>query len=179
MPQKLSEKVEDQLRKYLVNNIRPSEIEGYDPTQSDTTASDFILVTSDNDNYGDYYPLIFVSNNSGTSVPGGGETNVTSIQGDGSGHNQRARYTPEIQCQAVENGPYRNNTDYDDLAFTLYQEVKYQIKQATAADIADFSSIGELTPAPIDRSSDEQDSSTETWAQYAGTVPIDVEFVPP
>jgi len=178
MPPKLSAPIEDQLREYIVNNIRPSEIEGYDPTQSDTTASDFILVTSDNDNYGDYYPLIYISNNAGTSVPGGGDTNITSIQGDGSGNNQRAQYTPTIQCQAVENGPYRNDTAYNQLAFELYQEVKFQLKEASASDFTDFSSVGELEPADIDRSSDEQDSSTETWAQYAGTVPIEVQFTP-
>jgi len=178
MPPKLSEPIEDQLREYVVNNIRPSEIEGYDPTQSDTTASNFILVTSDNDNYGDYYPLIFIGNNGGATVPGGGDTNITSIQGDGSGNNQRAQYNVTIQCQAVENGPYRNDVAYDTLAFELYQEVKFQLKDASASDIADFSSIGELPPSPNNRSSDEQDNSTETWIQYSGDVPIEVEFVP-
>ena len=178
MPPKLSEPIEDQIRDYVVSEIDPTEIQGYDPTQSDTTASDFILVTSDNDNYGDYYPLIFVSNNEDGTVPGGGETNITSIQGDGSGNNQRAQYTVTIQCQAVENGPYLNDTDYDQLAFELFQEVKLRIKEADESDFNDFSSVGELTPSPIDRSSDEQDSSTETWVQYSGTVPITVEYTP-
>jgi hypothetical protein len=176
--QKLTEQVESQVRKYLVDALRPAEIEGYDPTQGDTTASDYILITSDNDNYGDYYPLIFISNNEGTAVPGGGETNITSIQGDGSGNNQNAQYTLTIQCQAVENGPYRNSVGYDELAFTLFQEVKYQIKQADYTDFTDFEYIGELTPAPVERSSSEQDNSTESWGQYAGTVPVGVTFFP-
>jgi len=178
MPQKLTEPVEDQVRKYLVDALRPSEIEGYDPTEGDGTAADYILVTSDNDNYGDYYPMIFVSNNDGASVIDGGETNISSIQGDGSGNNQNAQYSVTIQCQAVENGPYLNNTDYDQLAFELYQEVKFQLKEADNTDFTDFTYIGELTPAPIDRSSNEQDNSTETWSQYAGTVPVGVDFVP-
>lgn len=178
MPQKLTSPIEDQVRQYLVSALRPAEIEGYDPTQSDTTASDFILVTSDNDNYGDYYPLIFISNNAGASVIDGGETNISSIQGDGSGNNQNAQYSVTIQCQAVENGPYRNNTAYDDLAFALYQEVKYQINQAEASDFSDLSYVGNLTPAPVERSSNEQDNSTETFSQYAGTAPVGVNFIP-
>ena len=178
MPQKLTEPVEDQIRKYLVGAIRPSEIEGYDPTQSDTTAQDYILITSDNDNYGDYYPLIYVSNNAGSSVIGGGETNISSIQGDGSGNNQNAQYSITLQCQAVENGPYLNSVSYDELAFTLYQEVKYQLNQATKADFDGFSYVGNATPAPIERSANEQDDSTESWAQYAGTVPIGTIFTP-
>ena len=178
MPAKLTTPIEDQVREYLVQNLRPAEIEGYDPTQSDTTAQDFILVTSDNDNYGDYYPLIYISNNAGTSVIGGGETNVSSLQGDGTGNNQNAQYSLTIQCQAVENGPYLNDTPYDELAFTLFQEVKYQLNQATKSDFDGFSYIGNITPAPIERSSDEQDSSTETWAQYAGTLPVGVIFTP-
>ena len=178
MPAKLSQPVEDQVREYLVNNLRPSEIEGYDPTQSDTTAQDFILVTSDNDNYGDYYPLIYVSNNGGTSVIGGGETNVSSVQGDGSGNNQNAQYSLTIQCQAVENGPYLNDVAYDELAFTLYQEAKYQLNQADKSDFDGVSYVGNATPAPVERSSDEQDNSTETWSMYAGTVPVGVIFTP-
>ena len=178
MPQKLTQPIEDQVREYLVSALRPSEIEGYDPTQSDTTAQDFILVTSDNDNYGDYYPLIFVSNNESGAVPGGGDTNITGKQGSGTGNNQDAIYTVTIQCQAVENGPYLNNIAYDELAFELYQEVKYQLKQASEADFPDFEWVGEATPAPVERSSDEQDNSTETWSQYAGTVPVQVRFTP-
>lgn len=176
--QKLTERVEDQIRKYLCDALRPSEIQGYDPDQGDTTAQDYILITSDNDDYGDYYPLIYVGNNSGSSVIGGGDTNITSIQGDGSGNNQNAQYTVTIQCQAVQNGPYLNDTPYDELAFQLYQEVKYQLKQADASDFTDFQYIGELPPSPIERSSDEQDGSTETWSQYAGAVPVGVIFEP-
>jgi hypothetical protein len=176
--QKLPEKVEDQVRKYLVDALRPAEIEGYDPTQGDTTAQDYILITSDNDNYGDYYPLIYVSNNAGASVIGGGDTNISSIQGDGSGNNQNAQYSVTIQCQAVENGPYLNDTKYDTLAFELFQEVKYQLKQADKSDFDGFSYVGELTPSGVERSSDAQDNSTETWAQYSGTVPVGALLVP-
>jgi len=178
MPQKLTDPIEDQVRKYLVDAIRPSEVEGLDPTIGDTTKQEFLLVTSDNDNYGDYYPVIFVGNNAGTSVIGGGDTNVSSIQGDGSGNNQNAQYTVSIQCQAVENGPYPNNTPYNEVAFQLYQEVKFQLKQASKSDFNGVSYVGELPPSPNERSSEEQDNSTETWIQYSGAVPLGVIFTP-
>jgi hypothetical protein len=178
MPQKITEPIEDKIRKYLVDAIRPSEVEGLDPTIGDTTRLEFLLVTSDYDNYGDTYPLVFVSNNAGTSVIDGGETNISSIQGDGSGNNQNAQYSVTIQCQAVENGPLPNNVDYDVIAFQLFQEVKYQINQAETSDFTNLSYIGNLTPAPVERSSSEQDNSTESWSQFAGTVPVGVHYTP-
>jgi hypothetical protein len=177
MPQKLSEPLEDQIRKYIIQNATPSAMEGYDPTQSDTTASDFILVTSDNDNYGDYYPLIYVSEqDNGPTIPNSGNTNVNGVQGDGSGNNQFAIKDVTISVQAVENGPYLNNIDYDQLVFEIYAEL-----QAIFGDpgiLSDAIYVGELTPPTITRSSDEQDNSTETWIQRQGTVPVGIQFTP-
>lgn len=179
MPQKLSEPLEDQIRKYIINNVTPSEIQGYDPTQSDTTASDFILVTSDNDNYGDYYPMIYVSEiDADKTIPGGGETNINGVQGDGSGGNQDTRQGVLISVQTVENGPYLNDTAYDQLAFEIYSEVKVTFKNADESDFSDFHFVGELTPPTVTRSSDEQDSSTETWIQRRGTIPVGVQYTP-
>ena len=175
MPQKLSEPLEDQIRKYIIQNVTPSEIEGYDPTQSDTTASDFILVTSDNDNYGDYYPMIYVSEqDNGPTIPNSGNTNANGKGPDG--NNQYAIQDITISVQAVENGPYLNDTAYDQLAFEIYAELQTVFNDVDA--IGDALWTGELTPPTTDRSSEEQDSSTETWIQKQGTVPVGVLYTP-
>lgn len=177
MPSKLSEPVEDKVREYIVNNITPSEIEGYDPTQSDTTKSDFILVTSDNDNYGDYYPMIFVSENTGPTLPNSGNTNANGMQGDGSGSNQYAIFDVQIQVQAVEGGPYRNSVSYDGLVATIYSELHDILDGEIQLDPG--VRMQRLTPPTQTRSSDEADSgSTETWIQRSGTVPVHVHFTP-
>lgn len=179
MPAKLSEPLEDQIRKYIVQNATPSEMRDYDPTQSDTTASDFIVVTSDNDDYGDYYPLIYVSEvDNGPTIPDSGNTNINGVQGDGSGRNQYAIRDVTISVQAVQNGPYPNGVAYDQLVFEIYQEVKQTLKEASTSDFADFQWVGELTPATLNRSSDQQDNSTETWAQKTGNLPIGLQYTP-
>jgi len=177
MPTKLSEPLEDQVRKYIVNNITPSEIQGYDPTQTDTTSSDFILVSSDNDDYGDYYPLIWVSEgDNGPTIPNSGDTNINGLQGDGSGPNQTAVKDVTVAVQAVQNGPYLNDTAYDQLVFEIYAELQSVFTNTTA--ISDSLTTGRLTPPTITRSSDQQDSSTESWIQRSGTVPITTIYTP-
>jgi len=178
MPQKLSEPIEDQVRKYVVDNADPSAMEGYDPTQTDTTASDYILVTSDNDDWGDYYPLIYVSETESPTVVGGGQTNATGLQSDGSGTNQYSIYTVTLSVQAVENGPYLNSVAYDELVFTIYQELR-SIFNAGRDEISDSLWVGSLTPPTQTRSSDETDSgSTDTWCQRQGTLPVGIQYTP-
>jgi len=178
MPQTLSESVEDKVRQYVVQNLASSDIEGYDPQQSDTTASDYILITSDNDQYGDYYPLIFISEQDGPTIPDSGNTNFNGIQGDGSGANTYSVYNVTIQVQAVENGPYLNNTSYDDLVFTIYQALRSLFGGPITLD-SETLWTGGLTPGTQTRSSDENDSgSTDTWVQRAGTLPVGVQYTP-
>jgi len=177
MPQKLSEPVEDKIRKYIINNASVSGLEGYNPTQTDTTASDFILVTSDNDDYGDYYPLIYVSEQDGPTVPNSGNTNANGLAGDGSGTNQFTTYPVTISVQAVENGPYLNSVDYDELVFSIYQEIHSLLGGQVTIDETLY--VGELTPGTQTRSSDETDSgSTDTWVQRQGTLPVGVQYTP-
>jgi len=175
MPQKLSEPLEDQIRKYIIQNVTPSAIQGYDPTQTDTTASDFILVTSDNDDYCDYYPLIWVSEvDNGPTIPNSGNTNVNGKGPDG--NNQYAIKDVTVAVQAVQNGPYLNSTEYDQLVFEIYAELQSIFNNPDALSDAIFT--GELTPPTVTRSSEQQDSSTETWIQRSGTVPVGVHFTP-
>jgi hypothetical protein len=178
MPAQLSEPVEDQVRKYIIQNISSSEIGGYDPTQGDTTQSDYILVTSDNDDYGDYYPLIYVSqSDNGPIIPNSGNTNVNGIQGDGSGTNQRAIQDVTISVQAVENGPYLNSADYDDLVAEIYSGLHDLLDGNITLESG--VRMHRLTPPTQTRSSDETDSgSTDTWIQHTGTVPVDIQYTP-
>lgn len=177
MPQKLSEPIEDQVRKYIVENITPSNIEGYDPKQTDTTKQDFILVTSDNDDWGDYYPLIYVSEQDGPTVPNSGNTNANGLQSDGSGTNQTTVYPITVSVQALENGPYLNGVSYDDLVFTIYQEIHSLF--GGGVNLTDSLWVGELTPGTQTRSTDEPDSdSTDTWCQRQGTLSVGVIYTP-
>jgi len=177
MPQKLSEPIEDQVRKYIVNNITPSNIEGYDPKQTDTTQQDFILVTSDNDDWGDYYPLIYVSEQDGPTVPNSGNTNANGLDGSGRGINQTTVFPVTISVQTLENGPYLNDVDYDELAFTIYEEIHSLFNGNQ--QLTDSLWVGRLTPPTQTRSNDEPDSaSTDTWTQRQGTLPVGVIYTP-
>jgi len=139
--------------------------------------SDYILVTSDNDDYGDYYPLIYVSEQDGPTIPNSGNTNANGLQGDGSGTNQTTTYPITISVQAVENGPYLDNIDYDDLVFEIYQEIHSLFGGEVSIDETLY--VGELSPGTQTRSSDETDSgSTDTFVQRQGTLPVGVIYTP-
>jgi hypothetical protein len=178
MPAQLSEPVEDQVRKYIIQNISPSEIGGYDPSQTDTTQDDFILITSDNDDYGDYYPLIYVSqSDNGPIIPNSGNTNVNGISGSGNGGNQYSVQNVTISVQAVENGPYLNSADYDDLVSDIYAGLHDLLDGFIQLEQGVW--MYRLTPPTQTRSSDETDSgSTDTWVQHQGSVPIHIQYTP-
>lgn len=177
MVQKLSERLEEQVRQYITDNIRPTEIEGYDPQQTDPTASDFLPTTCDWSQYGDTYPVIVVQETDGPVIPNSGNTNSNGIQGDGSGVNQYAVHPVTISVQAVQGDSYRNSTDYDDLVQSIYAEVKFQFKDVDA--VSDGIFTGTLTPPTATRSTDETDSgSTETWYQHQGTLPVGILYEP-
>lgn len=177
MPQKLSEPPEELLRQFLTDNIRPTEIEGYDPTQTDETASDFLPVTSSWNKFGDTYPIIFVGEQNGPTVPNSGETGFNGLQGDGSGPNIYNIKNVTVSCQAVElenSSAYRNGVSASALAYTLYQECLHQIQNNSETAISEAVFVG-MTPSTQTKNSEETDSgSTLQWIQRQGTAYIGV-----
>lgn len=177
MPQKLSERPEELLRQFLTDNLTPSEMQGYDPQQTDETATDFMPVTSSWNKWGDVYPIIAVTEQDGPTIPNSGTTNFNGLQGDGSGPNQYTVYNITVSCQAVElenSGSYRNSTSADDLVDDLYQEVHATIQNNATTAISEALFVG-LTPPTQTRSSEEADSgSTLNWIQRQGTCAMGV-----
>jgi len=177
MPQKLSDRPEQLVRDFLADNLRPSEIEGYDPQQTNPDASDFLPVTTDWSTRGDYYPIISVIETDGPSVPNSGNTNYNGLQGNGSGPNQYAIYPVTVSCQAAEidgSGGYRNGVDAATIIYKLYQECHHQIQNNTETAINEAQFAG-MTPSTVTRSNEETDSgSTLEWYQRQGTVNVGV-----
>jgi len=174
MPSKLSDRPEELVRQFLTDNIRPGEIHNYDPQQTDTTATDFLPVTSDWSFRGDYYPIISVREDDGPTVPNSGNTNYNSVQGDGSGPNQFAVYPLTVSCQAVQEGAYLNGVSAEDLVQDLYAECKDRIQNNAGADLGGGQLLG-MTPPTTTRSTDEPDSGdTITWIQKQGVVRFSV-----
>jgi len=170
MPRKLSERPEELVRQFLVDSIRPSEVEGYDPMQTDPSASDFLPVTNNWSTEGSYYPMVSVREMDGPTLPDSAGTNYNSQQGDGSGPNQYTVYNLTLSCQAIEGGSYRNDVDADDLALALYQECAHQI-QVNPTSAVDEAAFISATPSTQSRSIDEDDSgSTTVWVQRQGSV---------
>lgn len=177
MPQKVTEPLEAQIRQYLVDNIRPAEMHGYDPQQTDPTAADILPISNDWSDYGDTYPVIVVQENNGPTIPNSGNTNVNGIQGDGSGTNQTAVHPITISVQATQDGDYLNNVDYQTLVTDIYAECRFQLKDVDAVSNALYT--GDMTPPTQTRSNEETDSgSTVTWLQRQGTVPVGFRYTP-
>jgi len=175
---KLSERAEEKLRQFLVDNIRPAEVQGYDPQQTDPTASDFLPVSNDWSDYGDTYPIVVVQETEAPTVPGGGATNVTSVQGDGSGPNQLTVFNITLSAQAVQGESYRNGVSAADLVQDLFAECKKQCQLNTTA-LSETVWLGMPPPGVQTRSTEETDSgSTETWVQRQSTVPVGVLYTP-
>lgn len=179
MVQKLSERCEELLRQFLTDNIRPAEIQGYDPNQSNSDASDFMPITTDWSDWGSTYPKIVVQENNGPTIPGGGQTNYTGLQGDGSGVNQYAIHNITLSVQAKQDGDYLNSTEYDDLLHDIFEECRYQCRSNASQGIAESQFIGDPGPPVQTRSTEETDSgSTLTWVQRQSTVPVGVQYEP-
>lgn len=175
---KLSERAEELLRQFLVDSLRSSEMQGYDPQQTDPTASDFLPVTNNWDDWGETYPIIVVQETDGPTVPGGGQTNVTGLQGDGSGVNQYTIFNITLSAQAVQGETYRNGVDAPDIAHDLFSECRKQC-QLNTTGLDETLWLGTPPPGTQTRSTEETDSgSTETWVQRQSTVPIGVQFEP-
>lgn len=174
MPSKLSERPEELVRNFLASNLRPGEMQGYDPQQTDTTATDFLPVTSDWSFRGDYYPIISVRETDGPTLPNSGNTNYNGLQGNGSGPNQYTIYPLNISVQAVQEGAYLNGTSAQDLVHDIYQECHHQIQNTTETAVSEALFVG-MTPATVTRSTDEPDAGdTITWVQRQGTINMGV-----
>jgi len=177
MPVALSERPEETLRQYLTDNLAPADIHGYDPTQTDETATDFCPITNDWSGYGETYPKIVVTETDGPTVPNSGNTNYNGMQGDGSGPNQYniKNITVSVQTHEVPGGGgYLDGMEYDDLAYDIYSEISNLIQNnvTTAIDAALFA-----TPPTFTRDNGD-DGDTMTWYQAQGTVNIGVIDTP-
>lgn len=177
----LTEPVEEQLRQFITDEIRPAEIEGYDPQQTDPTADDHLPVSSDYSQWGDAYPAVFVREGDGAggpTVPGSGNTGYNGLQGDGSGVNQTAIYNVLVSVQAVKPAEdmdmYLNGVRAETLVFKIYQEIHQQI-QTNAEDALSEALFVGLSPPTVTRDNEGTDSgSTATWVQRQGTATVGV-----
>jgi len=129
-------------------------------------ANDFPISTSWN--AGDSYPILTITNNDPT-VPGGGNTNVTGLQGDGSGQNQRRLETMLMTVQAAEGDDYNNNLEAHELVEVLYNHAFQILFEVTSAD---YNGIWDVYVTPGTHSPVETDSTAPTH-QYQGNVTID------
>jgi len=171
MPQKLSERPEELVRQFLVDNIRPGEVESYDPKQTDPSKNDYLPVTNDYSRWGETYPLVWLGEEDTPNTPGGGNTGYTGIQGNGSGVNQDNIYNITVSVQTLEsdNGAgYLNQTEYDTLAFEIYNEIHDRIQNNVTTAISELEWVSMTPPTTVRDSGEEGD--TTTFYQQQGTV---------
>lgn len=167
MPTKLSEPSEELFRQFIIDNTRSSEMQGYDPKQTDTTAADFLPVTKDWSEFGDYYPIVVVQP-AGPTILGGGETGFTGVQGDGSGPNQYTLENVTVSVQATDDTTYRNSTDARPLIQDIYAEIHHQVQNNVTSAISE-AQWATTSPGTTTTSQQETDSgSTVTWLQKQG-----------
>lgn len=169
MVSKLSELPEESIRQFLVDNLRPSEMEDYDPQQDNPTTDDALVVTNDQSEWSSNYPLVFVDGTDPT-VPGGGETNYTAIQPDGSGPIQDVIANAIISVQATDDQTYgTGNVEARTIIHDIYQECHHQIQNNATTAITD-AQYATITPPTLTKSTSEDDAgSTTTWKQLQGT----------
>ena len=181
MPQTLSERPEELVRQHLVDTIRPAQVQGYDPQQTDETATDFLPITSDWSTRGDYYPIIVVQEQDGPTLPNSGNTNYNGVQGSGGGPNQYTIYPITVSVQAVElegSASYLNGTTAREIVHDIYSEVHTQIQTNSTSAVSEALFVG-LTPPTVTRSTEETDSgSTLEWYQRQGTCNMGVLNTP-
>jgi len=165
MVQKLSERPEKLVRDFLADNLRKSELNDYDPQQTDTQAVDYLPITNDYSRWGETFPMIWVGEQESPNTPGGGESGYSSVQGDGSGPNQYTQHNITVSVQTKQGGGYLNGVDYDDLAYTLYQEVHAQVQNNTTTGIDEL--VMTITPPGQTR---ETEGDTTSFYQRQGTI---------
>ena len=181
MPPKLSEAPEDTLRDFFETNIRPAEVEGYDPNQTwstDNPPNDALVITTNWDNYGDFYPIIVVNQTDSPVLPNSGNTNYNGVQGDGSGRNQYHVDPVTVSCQAVEGRDYLNGTNPKEVARLLYAECHAQIQDNSSAVSNEFIFAGMTQPTLTKSNTEENGTSTDTWYQWQGTVDVGIIDTP-
>lgn len=169
MPTTLSENPEEIVRQLLVDEWGVSSVPtgGYDASQTDPTATDFLPITTNWAGFGDTYPIISVTNNDPT-VPGGGQTGITGIQGNGSGPNQHRLETMVITVMAERGTDYQGE-DAHTIVNTLYDHVHQivwgNIHAPNHSDVHGFY----VTPGTHTTGSDD----STTTEQYSGSVTLD------
>jgi len=179
MPQALSERPEELLRQYFTDTITPSDIHGYDPNQTNETATDFFPITNDWSDFGETYPKVVVTETEGPSIPNSGNTNYNGMQGDGSGPNQYniKNITVSVQTKQVPGGGgYLDGTDYDELVFDIYTEIHSLIQNDATTAISEAQFLG-LTPPTYTRENGDNDER-QTWYQAQGTARMGVIDTP-
>jgi len=183
MPTALSHPPEELLRQFLADNIDPSNVQGYDPQQTNPDAADFLPVTSDWSFRGDHYPIIAVRETDGPVIPNSGTTNYNGVQGDGSGPNQYYVQPVTVSCQAVQSkdgdgARYLNGTKAETLVKQFYDEC-HRLVQNNATTAIDEILVTGMTPPTTTRNNEETDSgSTITWIQKQGTVSVNILNTP-
>jgi hypothetical protein len=183
MPTALSEPAEELIRQFFTDNIVPSNVEGYDPRETDPQQTDFLPVVTDWSFRGDYYPVISVLETDSPVIPNSGNTTYNGVQGDGSGPNQMNVKFVTVSCQAVQSkdgdgAKYRNGKEANALVKSLYDECHRLIQNNSTTAVSEALPVG-MTPPTTTRSNEETDSgSTITWIQRQGTVNIPVINTP-
>jgi len=170
MSQFLEKNPEYLVAEYLEDNwgsVSPSNA-GYtglfdsdDPLEAD----EFPISTSWN--AGDRYPILTITNND-PNVPGGGNTNITGLQGDGSGPNQERLETMLMTVQASEDVDYNNDLLAHDLIEILYNHASQIITEYVDGEIDD---VWDLYYTPATHSPVESNSTVPTH-QYQGSVTV-------
>jgi len=170
-PKTLSESPEETVRQLLTDQWGTPSVDdgGYDPTQTDTTASDFLVITTDWSGWGDTWPIISLTNTDPT-VPGGGDTQVTGIQGNGSGPNQRRleTMTMTVMASQTDTGDYQGESA-EDIVRILYEHAFQIIWNNQHA--SDFPEINRFSVTPGAHTTNGPDSSQTE--QYSGNVTVD------
>ncbi len=170
-PKTLSETPEEIVRQLITDEWGTPDVPtgGYDATQTDPDATDFLPVTTNWAGFGNTYPVISLTNNDPT-VPGGGDTNVTGVQGDGSGPNQRRFETMTMTVMASErdDGDYQGE-DAHSIVKILYDHAFQVVWNNQHAP--NHSEINGFYPTPGTHTTPSDDSTTAE--QYSGAVTVD------
>lgn len=170
MPSKPSERIEEKVRQFLIDTLTGTGLHGYNPRQQNRSSTDYLPVTCDWSKRGSTYPLIFVGEQSGPTIPNSGNTNANGMSNGGV--NQTAVHTITISVQTMEGGAYLDSMDYDDLAHDLYWEVHDVLQDAAPNAIDEALYSGVPTPPTPSRNPQSDSDDTDAWYQNQGTVPV-------
>lgn len=166
MPQTLSDNPEEKVRQLLTDGWDPDNTEGYDPTETDPDADEFLPISTDWKS-GDTYPIVTVTGNDPT-VPGGGDTNITGKQGDGSGNNQRRLETMQLTVQASGDSEYINDLGAHEVVELLYNEAFRVVWDNQNAP--DDSEVWNYFVSPATHTGPDNSDDSTSFHQYAGDV---------